>query len=112
MTEHTEIAETLVEKIPADAAKVTANNALSRLRACIEEWKPEAGKAREKLWNVLAAIYAAHDPLIAFTPAREQLIVMVKKMLDFTKAEMVPHERPVLELLVAYAVGFDPDTKS
>lgn len=96
----------------ADCAKAVSPALLAakRLEECREEWRAAAGKAREKLWTLLAAIFVAHDYFNEKVGGREFMVEWVRNMPDYTRGELDPNTKSLLELLVIYAIGFERDT--
>jgi hypothetical protein len=89
-----------------------AEAAARRLEVCKSEWQAAAGKARKKLWALLAAIFVAHEIFNLKPDAREQMVKKVKNMLGYSKGHLDPRTQSLLDLLVTYSVGPERETAS
>jgi hypothetical protein len=91
------------------AAKEAASESFKRLKACKEEYEAIAGRARTKLWALLASMYVFHERATQVPEYRDKLIMQVKAM----RCEgLKPETMSTLDLLTLYAVGNDSDTAS
>jgi hypothetical protein len=95
-----------------DEAKERVSEAFDRLKTCKSEWEAVAGKARVKLWALLASVYAFHEAAAALPDTRDRIIGLVKNMPAYSKTDFKPETKSDLDLLVFYAVGADRDTAS
>jgi hypothetical protein len=93
-----------------DEAISRGNAAAERLERCKKDWEAAAGKAREKLWTLLGAIFVAHHFFVRTeSESRKRMMPVIKWLPGYSKA-LKPSEKSLLELMIIYAVGLDRET--